>query len=384
MEFGDPLPDGIPSSPFLLDLLKSPSISNYSCIVLFILDYIDTLPNEIIYVWRQSRDTTKVALIFTRYFGLASQVACCIFAIARLHYAPVPHAFCKGWHSLRIISYWIVSSFSNMAVIWRVYDMYDRSLAVAGLLFALFAMETSVTGAAIVRCLAVVKYDALCNGSGIPPVVYVFLASVLINQGTVWSLMLRKTEGWSYSRTLTELITKDGAWFWIAICGVLAMIVPASFVYQVGVSHLIFSWLVTFHSIGISRMLLSQEQCRHKRFKEFFTNSRTASPRLGLSLEDPPVDEDGPSIMSPQETELTETAGSPSEESQNATEVRPPSTYASTTSSKYVSRHPRSLISNDDLSSWESEDSAGQRTANIELGSTHYSSSIGSMDLWMR
>ncbi|KAJ3514513.1 hypothetical protein NLJ89_g2342 [Agrocybe chaxingu] len=244
-----------------VSLLGVAAIQNYSALSAFILlvwDYMDTLTDEVEYIWGQRLTPVKFAFLFARYYGLASQLTNYVLLMTRLSRIPVAHQMCKGWYGFQTVSFWLLYTSSDLVLMMRVYALYQHSQNIGVCLLFLHTVEGIVVSLVGWHTLEHIQFNAACDAISIPPDVIAFATVVIVSQCVVWALTCYKRNvGHGQSVPVVDVVIRDGRLAWFVVCVIIAATVLPSFCRQVARPHLLFSWPITLLSVGTCRLVLN-------------------------------------------------------------------------------------------------------------------------------
>ncbi|CAA7270301.1 unnamed protein product [Cyclocybe aegerita] len=206
-----------------VSLLGAAAIQNYSALSAFILlvwDYVDTLTDEVHYIWGQRLTPVKFAFLFARYYGLASQFTNYVLLMTRLSRMPVDHQMCKGWYGFQTVSFWLLYTSSDLVLMMRVYALYKHSQNIGMCLLFLHTMEGIVVSLVGWHTLEHIQFNAACDAISIPPDVIAFATVVIVSQCVVWVLTYYKRNvGHGQSVPVVDVVIRDGRLAWFVVCG---------------------------------------------------------------------------------------------------------------------------------------------------------------------
>ncbi|ESK91065.1 hypothetical protein Moror_1160 [Moniliophthora roreri MCA 2997] len=162
----------------------------------------------------------KTLFIFSRYFGLASQLYnVSLSAYWRYRYtaATVPRRFCTRDLAFKIFEHYFLLTILYIVLMLRVYALYNKSLAI--ILF-------------LVLILALLQFNYICfptESTNMKPGLVVLILAEALFQIIIHALVSKKTwtlpSTWSRTPTLTSVVTRDGFYVFLAIfVGIMAVI----------------------------------------------------------------------------------------------------------------------------------------------------------------
>ncbi|KAF8154428.1 hypothetical protein B0H34DRAFT_716445 [Crassisporium funariophilum] len=242
--------------------------SSLSALILFIWDHFNTLPDGIAYLGSFGMYSAPWTLftwpyLFARYIGLIFQLTNNFVLFTRISQLPVSYDVCKGWYAFQILALWCLFSASDMVVMLRVYELYQRSWRIGLSLITLHSFEALIASICGWRTLNALSFDPACNAWDIPVEAIVFAASVIISQCTIWTLTLMKRDVKDGERaSIMKTILRDlkWAWAWFILLSVFGAVIPYFFIRQYIKPHLIFSWPMTILSIATYRLVLNMHK----------------------------------------------------------------------------------------------------------------------------
>ncbi|KAI3610109.1 hypothetical protein WG66_007422 [Moniliophthora roreri] len=179
----------------------------------------------------------KTLFIFSRYFGLASQLYnVSLSAYWRYRYtaATVPRRFCTRDLAFKIFEHYFLLTILYIVLMLRVYALYNKSLAIILFLVLILALRMFVVIRTFVKYwhIYAVQFNYICfptESTNMKPGLVVLILAEALFQIIIHALVSKKTwtlpSTWSRTPTLTSVVTRDGFYVFLAIfVGIMAVI----------------------------------------------------------------------------------------------------------------------------------------------------------------
>ncbi|KJA18289.1 hypothetical protein HYPSUDRAFT_70069 [Hypholoma sublateritium FD-334 SS-4] len=337
-----------------------------AALIVILWDYLNTLSDEIRYIWTLRIDHSKVTYLASRYLSIAFQVVIVVITLREDmagSAAPIPHQVCKRRHILQTISIYIIYALGNVNLMKRAYILHRRSKAILALLCFLTILEYAIATWLAPVSLNALVFDGRCNSIHVPWIVFGMLIPILCTQLAIWTLTYSKLQYGSISLNSINMFD-GGKWTWLSLFALLLVFVPLSFSHQYIRPDLVYSWPITIMSVGTCRLVLRTEEVR----RCLLLKQSHPQP---LDIRHPPAPTGALVSAAPMRSDNREVINIP------ANEEAPPK------------RPSTATIQSDYNHSANVRDGLNSGTDHIEIGSVHTSSSVDSTalraywdDLW--
>ncbi|KAF8993633.1 hypothetical protein BDQ17DRAFT_129805, partial [Cyathus striatus] len=238
--------------------------------IFLIWEYVCTCPHEFHHIWKQPITKVKTIYLFSRYFGLLFQSANHIIMMRVLSHLPVPSSTCVHWFMLQLAAFIVLFMAMEAVLMLRVYALYNRSKASGFTLLALYTFEMTISIGCGISIMPKIKYDAICSGEIAPSEILIHGGSVLFVQFTVAVLTISKRNAGqtNVDTEIARIVLRDGFWVFTVVIGTFSLLVPYSFVKQIAVPYIIFSWPISIFSFITCRIILNMQRMKVEMINE--------------------------------------------------------------------------------------------------------------------
>ncbi|KAF9467652.1 hypothetical protein BDZ94DRAFT_1248648 [Collybia nuda] len=192
----------------------------YSSLAFHIWEWLSNFSFEIRHIWRLRKSSiVKWQYLWSRYLGMAAQIADTIATrYIHSHYI-VPRTFCVGWYLVQlIISQGLLASL-EISLVMRLYALSDSSNRLRVGLFTLVAVENIIVMVGGVLSILEVELEAACLPR--EPTIHIIIISVTlgVTQMILWGLTIQHS--WRKKVALTSLVMRDGSWVFAVVSIIL-------------------------------------------------------------------------------------------------------------------------------------------------------------------
>jgi len=207
----------------------------------------------------------KWVFLFSRYFGIASQIAGCILTAGPLAHVPIEPRFCKVWFTFQVSASRCLFSALEIILSLRVYALYDKSYRMGLLLGCWLSVGFIIVLGFGVASALNTPSDSICNAQGPSRDAAYVSVAMIVTHTFLWSLTVTKrsiplNDGWRRN-PIVRLVIRDGAWIFFAIFAISVAMMPFSLVNHV-MTHVIFSWPMGLVSILTCRLVLNMQDLK--------------------------------------------------------------------------------------------------------------------------
>ncbi|KAF8957508.1 hypothetical protein BDZ97DRAFT_103729 [Flammula alnicola] len=212
--------------PFVPDIdLVARKCATLAGLVVILWDVLVSCRKEYYFIFRSPKTRVKWLYLFSRYYGLASQIAALIVVLGPLSNVPVKPRTCEGWFYFQMANNMSLLGVVEIILVLRVYALYQKNLIVGGILTFAVLLEIAANIYNSIHNIPQLDYNAACIIINTPTRKQVLRTAeiVLFTQCTMWGLALWKykkclPDGWADVPVVAQVM-RDGGSFFVGICG---------------------------------------------------------------------------------------------------------------------------------------------------------------------
>ncbi|GJE89045.1 hypothetical protein PsYK624_051350 [Phanerochaete sordida] len=246
--------------PSLVSMLAV-SYSEVASVALLTWDIIITLSEEVELIWEKRWTPAKFMYLIARYMPWAFQIALLPLNIDGSTGIRFSFMACQRWMTVQAIVLQFIVTAVDVILIMRVYALYNRNLALLGVLSALFLAEVSALGYILAVITPELKFNHDCFVTASPPLFVAYWIVSLVFETVLFVLTLLKfahavRQGWGRRPVMRDFVS-DGTWAYTLLF--VTMLVNAllyKFV-RSPLAGICFTWLLSVLSFAGSRLILN-------------------------------------------------------------------------------------------------------------------------------
>ncbi|KAF9005464.1 hypothetical protein BDQ17DRAFT_349772 [Cyathus striatus] len=234
-------------------------IRTCSCLaslVVLICDYANTLQFEFRYVWKRPLNSVKFVYLFSRYFGLMSQMVNASLILTKLSQAPVELSMCRAWFIFLFVSCTIMAVMLDGIIMLRVYALHRKDRRVGLLLILIISTNFGLAIRSCVLTYGNDTHDDICNLK-LPPRSMIQLGVVvIIGEVIVWCLTLAKRNVGAGHAKVVNKVVREGGWIFALMCiAAITTVLPYTSFLRIAKAGFVLVWPLTIFSVATCRLI---------------------------------------------------------------------------------------------------------------------------------